>query len=141
MSVLKSKRELSKTEYLKTLRELEVFIIKRAAKKPRKMDHLFLNDFIQLSKDALNNAVAGYSVIVSCKEDVALVHRYLMLSYAKVQALNSQVGIYYDLYRDYPDGLSQAEMKTLSKLIFDSAHQLTIAIRDNKQRHKHFLKI
>lgn len=138
MSVLVSKREMSNTEYLRTLRILEVTVIQRSRKKPRELDGLFLFDFIKYAKDAFNYAVAAHTFPISNKEDVLQQQKYFKLSLISINLFNAQLGIYYDLYRYEEKGLSSAEMQTLSNLAYNASTQLSSAMVIYKKRYKQF---
>lgn len=139
MSVLLSKRHMSSTEHIKNLRELETTLFRRSSKK-KDYEHTFLSYVLNLSCKAYSYAIRAETIPIRTIKDAQcqdeLLHRSLMC----IQDLNAQLGIYYELYRDQPKGLTPKEMETLAALINSAANNLVIAIQKYKNRNKKILK-
>lgn len=135
MSVLKSKREMSKCNFLKSLRELEVLTIQRTNRK-QEYHETFLKEMIRYSMNAYNYASSAYSMTIQTKTDIYLQHKFFKLAFANISAFNVQLSIYYDLYKNSPKGLSPKEMVNFSNLIDQSATDLHNAIMHYKEINK-----
>jgi hypothetical protein len=98
MSVPKSERGESKTEYLRQLRLLEKDLLVLCEKKPKKFLY-FLRTHIEDSiANAYSNAKKGSCVNIASKADADLRRRYMYLSYCDVKNLASQIELLFDIY-------------------------------------------
>lgn len=93
MSVKASERGESPIEFLKVLRDLEVYFIRLASNKPKKF-RFFLNDeLLKISADAYNNAKAGNSIYPTTKMEKDLRAKYFYTAFCNVQMMISQTEV------------------------------------------------
>lgn len=115
MSVLKSKRNESSVEFLRVSRDMEVYAIRLADKKPKKHKAFLYDYIIKPCTNIFNDLKIANSIFITDSESYKLRKRYLDNALLNLQILTSQLDVFYELYR-CSDGFSNKEMETLSKM-------------------------
>lgn len=134
MAVHQSKRSESSLEFLKELRDLEVYIIKRSSVKPKKYKFFLAEHFLNPAAKAYSLAKMGNTVYPSTPEDVALRRKYMYESICHIQSLIGQIEVFYAVFRD--DGLSKCEMEELSRRLFRADVLMKCVLKRDRERYK-----
>lgn len=136
MPVRESERELSPTEFLKVLKDIEKFFIKLENTKPKKFRYFITQHLINNAAQALTFAKIANSIYVSKNEEESKRERrlYLQKSYAYVQALNTQTDVLYSM--NTGQLFSNAEIKEISELIYQALKLLKGVMDSDKKRYK-----
>lgn len=129
-----SERGISGIEFLKLLREIEVYFVRLGSKKPKKFRTLFTEELIKLSANAYNCAKAGNSIYVSTDLDYQLRRKYMYSAYCNIQMLISQVEVWYEVYAS--DLFSNAELKQIAVKMDSSAKMIKKLMDSDKKRYK-----
>lgn len=134
MSVKASERGESPIEFLKVLRDLEVYFIRLASNKPKKF-RFFLNDeLLKISADAYNNAKAGNSIYPTTKMEKDLRAKYFYTAFCNVQMMISQTEVLYDVYKS--DALSNKELEIMSGKMYEASKMLRGILKKDRERFK-----
>lgn len=115
MAVNKSERSVSGAEFLKVLRDLEVYLIRICDKSSKK--HKFFKDefLIKTAAGALSYAKAGNSVKVVYDDDYFLRRKYFQMSLSNIQALISQLDVLMEIFPD--NGITENQLKEVSSIM------------------------
>lgn len=135
MSVRESERELSKIEFLKVLRDIEIFWIEKQNIKPKKYRYFISAHIISHSANAYSNAKMGNSIYAKDDEYAQRTRKhYFQKAYVEIQALISQVDVIYSAYKS--DILTNGEIEEISKMMYDSLNLIKSVINSDKRRYK-----
>lgn len=137
MSVHFGDRELSKKEYLKKLRDLEVLIIQKCVNKPQKYKHFLLDPLVSYAEQALSNGKAGAKVLETNPrfiEEDKLALRYFELSLTFLARLSSQLEVFYTVYEKTDHQFKENEKRQINEAL----NNATVHLKDRviKQRRK-----
>lgn len=97
MSVKACDRDVSKMEFIKNARDIEVYFLKMMVKKPKRYK-LFYQYIIESSMNVLNYVKRGNSIYVERREDVLLRTEQFKRVIAELQALISQLEVIYYVF-------------------------------------------
>lgn len=134
MPVRESERELSNIEFLKVLRDIEVFLVKRQNEKPKKFRYFFSEHLISHSADAYSNAKMANSIYVTDVDSKKLRKIHLQRAYIEIQSLISQIDVLYCVYKS--DVFTNAELENISKLMHEASKLIKGVINADKKRYK-----
>ena len=129
-----SERGTSGIEFLRNLRDNEVYFVKMGSKKPKKFRTLFVDELIKLSASAYNNAKAGNSIYVTNEMEYNLRRRYMYQAYCEIQMLISQTEVWYAAYGS--DLFSNAELCENAKRLNIAGKMIRSIMDSDKQRFK-----
>ena len=93
MSVLESKRQESKVQFLETARNLEIFTLQHCAKFPKRYAYTITNNIINLSISIYNELKSANSIFPTNKEEVQMRKNCFIKANCELQALISQLDI------------------------------------------------
>ena len=134
MSVRQSERSESSLEFLKELRDLEVYIIKRSAVKPKKYKFFIAEHFLNPAAKAYSLAKMGNTIYPATPEDVAMRRKYMYESCCHIQGLIGQLEVFYAVFEG--DGLSKCEMEELSGKLFKADALMRGVLKKDRERYK-----
>lgn len=133
ISVRLSERELSKTEFLRVLLDIEKWSLNKSECAPKKYRFMINNQLVKYSAEAFNNAKMANSIYVTNAKQLEIREEYFLRAYINVQAFVSQIEVIYSVCSDF---MSSNELRELSKMAFDALSLLKGVMKSDKQRFK-----
>jgi len=97
MSVIKSKRGVSKLQFLDTAREIYIMCLRYCENMPKKHYHYLQEPFMRCLADMLTNLKIGNSIYATSDEEWQMRRKHFLLGYASLQAAISYLGIMQDM--------------------------------------------
>lgn len=134
MSVRVSDRDVSKIEFLRVSRDIEIFFLMKQNEKPKKFRYFFSEYLIKLSANVYINAKIANSVYVSDKETKDLRFHSFQKSIYYLQALVGQIEVIYTVYRS--SIFTNSELEYISGLIYKDIALIKGVIQSDKKRYK-----
>lgn len=134
MSVRASERELSKIEYLKTVRDVEIFFVQKQSEKPKKFRYFMSEHLIKHAANAYSSAKIANSVYVDDVETKKYRLHCLKNAIYELQATVGQLDVLYGIYKS--DVFTNNEIENISELIYNAINLINGVIRSDKTRYK-----
>lgn len=133
MSVLKSKRDLAKTQFLENLRVIEDEVSKWCESQGRKHDNYGLADFAKMVRQAYLHAVLANTKYISFKEDVDFRKEHFDYAIGFLQMFNIELDRIQNSDRFH---LSNTKVKRWMKLERETRNQIASIKKSDHNRRK-----
>jgi hypothetical protein len=136
MSVKQSYRGESSTEFLKELRDLEIYLMQRTALKPKRYKFFIEDNIINPAARAYSYAKAGNSIRVRDAKDAENRRKYMFRAYAELQAVIGQIEVF-AAFRKTNDGeINYKELQEVSRRANTALKLLNGVIKSDYSRYK-----
>lgn len=133
MSVIKSKRNESKVQFLETAQEIHKHTLRQVVKFPKRYTFYVSQKIADSAADAHGYVKKANSVFPAIKRDVELRREFFMRAYAEYQNLISQINIAYEIFP-----VTDTAMTTWMSLINQELSLIKSVMKKDMERYKDF---
>lgn len=131
MSVIKSKRQESKMEFIHNARSLQIYTIKTCVKLPKRYTFYLSQPIVQMTVNIHNDVKSANSIYPTNQHEVQMRRDYLLRANATLYSLVSQIEVAAEIL-----DLESDKLKTWSKLIDAEIRLIKGVLKDDKERYK-----